>query len=314
MERRPPASSPGGGRHSGPQGRGGRDPNRQTPTAGMALFSARTSGAKTVHDSGPPPGELATGLWPASRGSAKPASVTPGPANVSAASPFSCGRGERADPIMRVSPGGGRQPAARGRNRVPPTDPKRAGPEHRSEHGDQPRKRGDPDPRRNPCRLFSGLQLSCEEVALDSVRTALRRLKDRRPLASPDRPWFVDIADEPAIETPGCGSWAWAPRHEAEDPVGGLGQGVPLANCSSRSHTSGPWRERGRFRCDLTEARRVQGPAAGGAPDRGTRCAWINVSTRVMRLERSPISLCISVRRLPISACTPPICFCMSRS
>ena len=28
-ERRPPASSPGGGRHRGPQGRGGADPNRQ---------------------------------------------------------------------------------------------------------------------------------------------------------------------------------------------------------------------------------------------------------------------------------------------
>ena len=45
-----------------------------------------------ARDSGPPPGELATGLRPASRGSAKPAAMTPGPANVSATPHFSCGR------------------------------------------------------------------------------------------------------------------------------------------------------------------------------------------------------------------------------
>ena len=41
------------------------------------------------------------------RGSAKPAPMACGPANVGAAPSFSCGRGEQADLIMRISPGGG---------------------------------------------------------------------------------------------------------------------------------------------------------------------------------------------------------------
>ena len=166
LERRLLASSPGGGRHSGPQGRGGSD-----PTCAMAPLSARTpkdqDGARQrpaglrnrvkaerksagtawnadlrsaqrpagprnrakadskkrgdglerrplagtaarraaavqtppvrwlpsrrgppktrmARDSGPPPGELATGLRPASRGSAKPAPMTLRHANVRA--------------------------------------------------------------------------------------------------------------------------------------------------------------------------------------------------------------------------------------
>ena len=81
-------------------------------------------------DSGPPPGELATGLRPASRGSAKPAPMTLRPANVSppllptpngavghrfalpGIAPFHAGEGERADPIIWVSPGGGRRRCA----------------------------------------------------------------------------------------------------------------------------------------------------------------------------------------------------------
>ena len=66
----------------------------------MAPFSARTpQGHDGARQRAP------TGLRPASRGSAKPAPMTPSPANVSAA-PFSCGRGERADPITRVLPVG----------------------------------------------------------------------------------------------------------------------------------------------------------------------------------------------------------------
>ena len=80
-------------------------------------------------------GTWSAGLRPASRGSAKPAPTTPPPiareretrvddaGPASARPPFfmragcvSCGRGERADPIMGVSPGGGRHrpPAAGG--------------------------------------------------------------------------------------------------------------------------------------------------------------------------------------------------------
>ena len=44
-------------------------------------------------------------LRSASRGSAKPAPMTPGPADVRAAPPFSCGRGVRENPVMGVSPG-----------------------------------------------------------------------------------------------------------------------------------------------------------------------------------------------------------------
>ena len=89
-----PAQRPAGPRRRRPQPLGWL-PSRLVPLKG-----------RMARDSGPPPGELAAGLRPASRGSAKPAVMTPGPANVSAAPPFSCGRGERADPIMRVSPGG----------------------------------------------------------------------------------------------------------------------------------------------------------------------------------------------------------------
>ncbi len=68
-----------------------RQPRRIAPTAWSAGQFSRSAG-----------------LRPASRGSAKPAAMTPSPASVSATPPFSCGRGERADPIMWVSPGGGR--------------------------------------------------------------------------------------------------------------------------------------------------------------------------------------------------------------
>ena len=150
-ERRPPASSPGGGRHSGPQGRGGKGPNRRDGSL-LGAYRSRQDGARQrsagqFRSAGlrpasrgsakpapttPPPANLTAanprianraesrrrlgapasspggGLRPASRGSAKPAAMTPSPASVSATPPFSCGRGERADPIMWVSPGGGR--------------------------------------------------------------------------------------------------------------------------------------------------------------------------------------------------------------
>ena len=52
--------------------------NRGPPTAQM------------TRDSGPPPGELATGLRPASRGSAKPVPMALRHPNVRAASPSNC--------------------------------------------------------------------------------------------------------------------------------------------------------------------------------------------------------------------------------
>ena len=70
-------------RHRGPQDRrGGRDPNRRDGSLSRRVPLE----GRMVRDSGPPPGELATGLRPASRGSAKPAPMTLPPANVRAAS------------------------------------------------------------------------------------------------------------------------------------------------------------------------------------------------------------------------------------
>ena len=134
------ASSPGGpGSRSWSRGArspnrhraGARNPHRRRPpqrSAGQSRGSAETphrhrrgsakparnnahhlTGCEPTHRQ---PRRIAptwsAGLRPASRGSAKPAAMTPSPASVSATPPFSCGRGERADPIMWVSPGGGR--------------------------------------------------------------------------------------------------------------------------------------------------------------------------------------------------------------
>ena len=85
----------------------------QAPTVGMALFWAHLSQGRMARDSGALASSPGGGLRPASRGSAKPAAMTPNPASISSTPPFSCGRGGRADPIMGVSPGGARhRPAA----------------------------------------------------------------------------------------------------------------------------------------------------------------------------------------------------------
>ena len=128
------------------------------PTVGMAPFSARTPECRMARDSGPPPGELAAGLRPASRGSAKPAPMTPDPADVSAPLPFSCRRSERADPIMWVSPGGGFTLAP------PPRD------------GAAKLRTADPhEPRVTPARLFP------TRCAVRKVPDCLTLLAFRRP-------------------------------------------------------------------------------------------------------------------------------------
>ena len=90
------AQRPAGPRRRRPQP-SGWFPSRRVPLKG-----------RMARDSGPPPGELATGLRPASRGSAKPAAMTPGPANVSAAPPFHAGgvcRRARSCGFVPVGPG-----------------------------------------------------------------------------------------------------------------------------------------------------------------------------------------------------------------
>ena len=135
-ERRPPASSPGGGRHSGPEGRGGRDPNRSgmasfsppafgglcRPEVGVPLPARRSAwwcghareretcandvrlcqrGCRTAFavkmqsHAGPPTVPMAPQARErrplvGTRGSAKPALMRSGPANVSAAPPLLC--------------------------------------------------------------------------------------------------------------------------------------------------------------------------------------------------------------------------------
>ena len=109
-----------------------RHPRRITPTWSAGQFSrwgppTGIARERETRPNDPTPHANPTwsaGLRPASRGSAKPAAMTPSPASVSATPPFSCGRGERADAIMGVSPGGGRHRCAkRSERRVPPSRP-----------------------------------------------------------------------------------------------------------------------------------------------------------------------------------------------
>ena len=99
---RNPAGAEARGRLGTP-GLGGEDPNcrdgsRLGADPSRAGWRAKRSAGQFSRSAG---------LRPASRGSAKPVPTTLRHANVSAAS-LSCGRGERADPIMWVSPSGAR--------------------------------------------------------------------------------------------------------------------------------------------------------------------------------------------------------------
>ena len=101
LERRPPASSPGGGRHSGPQGRGGRDPNRRDGSP-LGADPSRQDGAR----------RRSAGLRPASRGSAKPAPMTLRHANMRAHSGRHSGPQGRgvSDPNCEMAPFSARTP------------------------------------------------------------------------------------------------------------------------------------------------------------------------------------------------------------
>ena len=99
------------GRHSGPQGRGGEDPNRRDGsrlgTYPPQQMRCRMANGATAGTAWSPHRENWAGFRPVRAGARKPARMTRHQASVSAAA-FFAGLGVQTGLIMRVSPGGTR--------------------------------------------------------------------------------------------------------------------------------------------------------------------------------------------------------------
>ena len=186
----------------------------KTPTAGMAPVSARTRrGQDGARRRRRWPVLRSAGLRPASRGSAKPVPTTLRHANVSAAS-LSCGRGERADPIMWVSPSGARHSGPQAVHCRPPSRGARTlpTPAHHPRRYDTTRIANS----RWERRILRRRAESCRIVGLSALLAAVLGM----PRAAAPQEAVSPIPDRSAWGTPGLNRIALYPTPDLA-PAGG---------------------------------------------------------------------------------------------